>query len=158
MRGLDRGGLGFIVPGLDRGTISIVPRTPFAAVDWDRPNRPPRNTIGRIASWLRSLNQRPRKDQGEESEAATGKVKKKPAASNDKPAKTSSASTKGSPARRKSADGEESSGNGTGPALVIVESPKKAKSINKFLGSKVYRQGQHGALCATCRSGSSAWT
>ena len=29
--------------------------------------------------------------------------------------------------------------------LVIVESPKKAKSINKFLGSKLRGQGQHGA-------------
>ncbi len=37
--------------------------------------------------------------------------------------------------RRKSADASESERNGSGPALVIVESPKKAKSINKFLGS-----------------------
>jgi DNA topoisomerase-1 len=45
------------------------------------------------------------------------------------------ASTKKAPARRKADAGKEPSGNGKGPALVIVESPKKAKSIHKFLGS-----------------------
>ena len=43
---------------------------------------------------------------------------------------------KKAPARRKAAaEGREPSANGSGPALVIVESPKKARSINKFLGS-----------------------
>ncbi|MGP0065569.1 MAG: type I DNA topoisomerase [Isosphaeraceae bacterium] len=74
-------------------------------------------------------------DLGSQSEASTGKSRKKPAASTDKPAKKPSASTKGGATRRKTADAVEPSGNGTGPALVIVESPKKAKSINKFLGS-----------------------
>ena len=36
---------------------------------------------------------------------------------------------------RKAAAEREPSGNGSGPSLVIVESPKKAKSIHKFLGS-----------------------
>jgi DNA topoisomerase I len=76
-----------------------------------------------------------RKDQDAEPEPSTGKPAKKPAAANGKAAKKSSASTKASPARRKSSDAAEPAGNGTGPALVIVESPKKAKSINKFLGS-----------------------
>ena len=39
----------------------------------------------------------------------------------------------GKTTRRKSAD---AAAPGNGPSLVIVESPKKAKSINKFLGSK----------------------
>jgi DNA topoisomerase-1 len=38
-------------------------------------------------------------------------------------------------ARAKSADPGDASSNGDRPSLVIVESPKKAKSINKFLGS-----------------------
>ncbi len=44
------------------------------------------------------------------------------------------ASTKKAPARRKAAEKAEPSANGKGPSLVIVESPKKAKSIDKFLG------------------------
>jgi DNA topoisomerase-1 len=44
------------------------------------------------------------------------------------------ASPKKAPARRKSAEKAEPSANGKGPSLVIVESPKKAKSIDKFLG------------------------
>ena len=59
-----------------------------------------------------------------ESEAPAGK-KRAPKA----------ASSKKSPARSKSAEAQEVSGNGGGPSLVIVESPKKAKSIHKFLGS-----------------------
>jgi DNA topoisomerase-1 len=77
----------------------------------------------------------PRKDQGAEPETSTGKLATKPAASTETSAKKSAASKKGSAARRKSDDSVEPAGNGTGPALVIVESPKKAKSINKFLGS-----------------------
>jgi DNA topoisomerase-1 len=60
-------------------------------------------------------------------------------------AKTSSRKTKGTKKEKATpkkaasprgvARGAEPSDNGTGPALVIVESPKKAKSINKFLGS-----------------------
>lgn len=76
-----------------------------------------------------------RKDQGAEPETSAGKLATKPAASTETSAKTSAASKKGSPARRKPDDVAEPAGNGTGPALVIVESPKKAKSINKFLGS-----------------------
>jgi DNA topoisomerase-1 len=76
-----------------------------------------------------------RKDQGAEPETSTGKLATKPAASTEKSAKKSAASKTGSAARRKSDDIAEPPGNGTGPALVIVESPKKAKSINKFLGS-----------------------
>ncbi len=45
------------------------------------------------------------------------------------------ASPEKAPARRKAVQRKEPSGNGQGPALVIVESPKKAKSIHKFLGS-----------------------
>jgi DNA topoisomerase I len=37
--------------------------------------------------------------------------------------------------RRKSESNSDASPNGDLPSLVIVESPKKAKSINKFLGS-----------------------
>ncbi len=49
--------------------------------------------------------------------------------------KAKAASPKKAPARRKAAaEGREPSGNGSGPALVIVESPKKARSIDKFLG------------------------
>jgi DNA topoisomerase I len=42
---------------------------------------------------------------------------------------------KKAPARRKAAGERKPSENGDGPALVIVESPKKARSIDKFLGS-----------------------
>jgi DNA topoisomerase-1 len=45
------------------------------------------------------------------------------------------ASPKKTPARRKAADAQAPSRNGDGPSLVIVESPKKARSIHKFLGS-----------------------
>ncbi len=47
----------------------------------------------------------------------------------------SKASRTKSGARRKSGDPSDSERNGGGRALVIVESPKKASSINKFLGS-----------------------
>ncbi len=76
------------------------------------------------------------KDPAAEPETATKKSPKKSAGSNGKSAKKSAASPKGASARPKPTEVVESSGNGTGPALVIVESPKKAKSINKFLGSK----------------------
>ncbi len=46
------------------------------------------------------------------------------------------ASAKKAPARRKAAEKAEPSANGKGPSLVIVESPKKAKSIDKFLGGE----------------------
>ncbi len=53
-----------------------------------------------------------------------------------KPRSPKAAAPKKAPARRKSADEPAALANGTGPALVIVESPKKAKSIDKFLGSR----------------------
>ena len=46
------------------------------------------------------------------------------------------ASREKAPARRKAAKEQEPSANGNGPSLVIVESPKKARSIDKFLGSR----------------------
>ena len=48
------------------------------------------------------------------------------------------------------------SSNGDRPALVIVESPKKARSIGKFLGSVVTSSRPAWATCAICPSGSSA--
>jgi DNA topoisomerase-1 len=57
----------------------------------------------------------------------TARAPRRPAAKKPGTSKTA--------ARRKSADVHDPSPNGDLPALVIVESPKKAQSINKFLGS-----------------------
>ena len=58
----------------------------------------------------------------------------KPKTSSRKRSATKKASPKDTAAKRKPVKSVEPSENGTGPALVIVESPKKAKSIHKFLG------------------------
>ena len=68
----------------------------------------------------------------------TGEEIKKTPAKKRSPAKTAKAPTKASSKKKKA--GDEAGApfeafSGGGPTLVIVESPKKAKSINKFLGS-----------------------
>src|SRR5262249_42348192 len=58
-----------------------------------------------------------------------------PRASTRKKAAPKSPRAAGSARRKAAAVDGESTGEGGRPALVIVESPKKAQSINKFLGS-----------------------
>jgi len=74
----------------------------------------------------------PRKSSTTKSTSTNGDAPKpkaaKPAASRSK-----AATAKAKTTRRKA---DEVGSPGDGPSLVIVESPKKAKSINKFLGSK----------------------
>ncbi len=65
---------------------------------------------------------------GEEPAGADGPARKRGTAK-AAPAKKKAAARKAAPA-----DAAEPAGNGNGPALVIVESPKKARSIDKFLG------------------------
>ena len=62
-----------------------------------------------------------------------GSTPKRPAR---KPAKPRSTAAPARPSRRKAEGGEAAPSGGGGHSLVIVESPKKARSINKFLGSK----------------------
>ncbi len=63
--------------------------------------------------------------------ASDKKTKARPAAA--KASKSKAAPKTSSPRKKGVSEGE--SGNPSGRALVIVESPKKARSINKFLGS-----------------------
>ncbi len=63
---------------------------------------------------------------------ASGSGKKAPATERS-PAKRSAAAPKAS--RKKSSGENQWAENGDRPGLVIVESPKKARSISKFLGS-----------------------
>lgn len=72
----------------------------------------------------------PRKSSTTKSTSTNGDAAKPKAA---KPAASRSKTATGKTTRRKAAN---AGTPGDGPALVIVESPKKAKSINKFLGSK----------------------
>ena len=72
-------------------------------------------------------------DSGPDASASDKKTKAKPKAARPKAAKPKAAKPKASAAVRASADDGE--GVIKGRSLVIVESPKKAKSINKFLGS-----------------------
>jgi DNA topoisomerase-1 len=72
-------------------------------------------------------------EKSQESTAAAGPAGKKASVTKRSPAKRATAAPK--TARRKSSGEIHAPENGDRPGLVIVESPKKAKSISKFLGS-----------------------
>jgi DNA topoisomerase-1 len=72
-------------------------------------------------------------DKSKESTVPVGGSRKKAPATKRSPAKRSATAPKES--RRKSSGEKESVQNGDRPGRVIVESPKKARSISKFLGS-----------------------
>ena len=58
-----------------------------------------------------------------------------PGATGPKSAAAKEGSSRSRPSRKKADQAAAAERNGSRPGLVIVESPKKAKSINKFLGS-----------------------
>ena len=80
-----------------------------------------------------------------------------PATGSAKRATTASASRSPKSPRPKAATGEAPARSSGSHALVIVESPKKARSINKFLGSGTWSRPAW-ATSATCPSASSAST
>ncbi len=113
-----------IVTGTDKSTISITRSRSSSREDVDRRKQFSVNRIGRSAPWLASPNKRPLWPTKPDRKSQRPSVRPLPRPSREK-----------GTVQKKSPKKSESALNGDLPSLVIVESPKKARSIDKFLGS-----------------------